>query len=265
MNIIHATPEGRPAVTERALVAVTDEAPVAVVALDRRERLNALSTRLRDELEACLGALEADERIRAVVLTGGPECFSAGFDLAEVVETDFRAFAHRAVEFTLRTYFFGKPLVAAVGGVAYAGGFDLALSGDVIVAAETASLGRPEIRFGVNPLLTKLWLRVGMPRALQLSLSGEPVGARAALAMGLVDRVVPPGELLAAAREEARRIARHPLPALLALKRAARVLPGQDPRAAIEYEFGLTSAILAEEPARAALRDYARKIGVLKP
>ena len=121
---------------------VSLEPPVAVVELNRKRQLNSLSMALRDELEACLGGLEGDDSIRAVVLTGGPECFSAGFDLKEVLETDFRAFGHRAVEFTEKTYFFKKPLVTAVGGIAYAGGFDLALSGDVIVAADSASLAR---------------------------------------------------------------------------------------------------------------------------
>ncbi|MEK8035874.1 MAG: enoyl-CoA hydratase/isomerase family protein, partial [candidate division NC10 bacterium] len=141
-----------------SLVLVTEEPPLAVVELNRKRQKNALSMALRDELEAALGALEADSRVKAVVLTGGGEAFSAGFDLKEVIETDFRAFAHRAVEFTEKTYFFKKPLVVAVAGPAFAGGFDLALSGDVIVAAEGASLGRPEIRFGINTLMTKLWL-----------------------------------------------------------------------------------------------------------
>src|SRR3990172_3809801 len=144
---------------------------------------------LRDELEVALGALEADSRVKAVILTGGAEAFSAGFDLKEVIETDFRASAHRAVEFTERTYFFKKPLVVAVAGPAFAGGFDLALSGDVIIAAEGASFGRPEIRFGINPLMTKLWLRVRMPRALPPSLTGAapppPPGGKRGLAGAL--------------------------------------------------------------------------------
>ncbi|MFZ1059528.1 MAG: enoyl-CoA hydratase/isomerase family protein, partial [Candidatus Rokuibacteriota bacterium] len=186
---------------------VSLEPPVAILELNRKRQLNSLSMALRDEVEGCLGSLESDDSIRAVVLTGGADCFSAGFDLKEVLETDFRAFGHRAVEFTEKTYFFKKPLVTAVGGIAYAGGFDLALSGDVIVAADSASLGRPEVRFGINPLLAKLWLRIGMPRALQLSLTGDFLTAEQALAIGLVDRLVPGERLLDAAREEATRVA----------------------------------------------------------
>lgn len=244
------------------LLRVTIEPPLALIELDRKLQKNALSMALRDELETRLAALEVDDAVKAVVLTGGADCFSAGFDLKEVLATDFRAFGHRAVEFTERTYFFAKPLVTAVGGPALAGGFDLALSGDVIVAAEGASLGRPEVRFGINPLLTKLSQRIGMARAVRLSLTGEILTAQQAQALGLVDRVVPAAGLLAAAREEAARIARHPLPALLAVKRAAHAVPFMGTRRAIEHEFELTAELIAEGSVKRALRDYARGLGI---
>ena len=247
-----------------SLVLVTEEPPLAVVELNRKRQKNALSMALRDELEVALGALEADSRVKAVILTGGAEAFSAGFDLKEVIETDFRAFAHRAVEFTEKTYFFKKPLVVAVAGPAFAGGFDLALSGDVVVAAEGASFGRPEIRFGINTLMTKLWLRIGMPKALQISLTGETLSAQEALAIGLVDRVVPAGELLPAARAEAERLARNPLSAVMAVKRAARTVPYMDVRSAIEYELGLTGEIVAEGSVKQILRDYAKQVGIVR-
>lgn len=246
------------------LVLVTEEPPLAVVELNRKRQKNALSMALRDELERVLEALEGDARVKAVVLTGGGDCFSAGFDLKEVIETDFRAFAHRAVEFTERTYFFRKPLVVAAAGPVFAGGFDLALSGDVIIAAEGASFGRPEIRFGINTLMTKLWLRVGMPRALQISLTGETLSAAQAQALGLVDRVVPVAELLPAARAEAARLARNPLAAVMAVKRAARAVPSMDVRSAIEYEFGLTGEIVAEGSVKQVLRDYAAQLGIVR-
>jgi enoyl-CoA hydratase/carnithine racemase len=246
------------------LVIVTEEPPLAVVELNRKRQKNALSMALRDELERALGALEEHPGVKAVVLTGGGECFSAGFDLKEVIETDFRAFAHRAVEFTERTYFFKKPLVVAAAGPAFAGGFDLALSGDVIIAAEGASFGRPEIRFGINTLMSKLWQRTGMARAVQISLTGETLSAAQALAIGLVDQVVPPADLLPAARAEAGRLAKNPLGAILAVKRAARAVPSMDPRSAIEYEFGLTGEIVAEGSVKQVLRDYAKQLGIVR-
>ncbi|MFQ5830299.1 MAG: enoyl-CoA hydratase/isomerase family protein [Candidatus Methylomirabilia bacterium] len=243
---------------------ISEEPPLAIVELNRKRQMNALSMALRDELEACLSNLEADGEVKAVILTGGRDCFSAGFDLREVIETDFGAFGHRSVEFVEKTYFFKKPLVTAVGGIAYAGGFDLALSGDVIVAAENASLGRPEVRFGINPLMAKLWLRIGMPRALSLSLTGEVLTTQQALAIGLVDRVVSAEGLLETAKEEARRLSQNPLPALMAVKRAARTVPFMDAKSGIEYEFGLTAEIIAEGTVKASLRKYARELGIIK-
>jgi enoyl-CoA hydratase/carnithine racemase len=90
------------------------------------------------------------------------------------------------------------------------------------------------------------------------------VTARDALAIGLVDRVVPRARLREAATEEAHRIARNPLPGLLAVRRAARAVPCLDARAAIEYELGLTAGIVAEGAVKATLREYARRVGILK-
>lgn len=248
----------------QSLVTMAMNPPIAVVELNRKEKRNALNIALRDELEACLERLESDDRIKAVVLTGGEECFSAGFDLKELVETDLRAVMHRGVEFTERTYFFKKPLVTAVGGYAFAGGFDLALSGDLIVATPGAKFGRPEVRWGINPLMTKLWLRVGMPRALQFSTTGAPINAEDALAIGLVDRLAAPGTLLRTAESEALKMCAPPLAALVAVKRAARTVPFMDVRRAIEYEFGLSAEILADGAVRTTLLDYARSVGVLQ-
>lgn len=249
--------------SQDALLRVTPEPPLALIELARPRQKNALSMALRDELLDALATLATDDAVRAVVLTGGPGCFSAGFDLKEVIATEFRAFAHRAVEFTERTYFFPKPLVTAVDGPALAGGFDLAIAGDVIVASETASLGRPEVRFGINPLLTRLSQRIGMARALQLSMRGDILTASEAHALGVVDRVVAPAVLLDAAREEAARLARNPLPTLLALKRAARALPALEAGAAIALEFELAAELLGDDRVRSALRDYARGLGIV--
>ena len=103
-----------------------------------------------------------------------------------------------------------------------------------------------------------------MPRALQMSLSGEPLSALEALAIGLVDKMVPAAELLEQATAEARRLARNPLGALMALKRAARAVPYMDVRSAIEYEFGLTGGIVAEGSVKQILRDYAKQVGIVR-
>lgn len=243
------------------LVEVERTPPIAMLTLRRVEKRNALSMDLRDAIERALDALAFDDAIRAVVLTGGPEVFSAGFDMDEMVATDLRALFHRGVEFTEQTYFFPKPLVTAVGGAALGGGFDLALSGDVIVATEEAVLGRPEIGWGINPLMTKLWHRIGMTRALQISLRGEKLTASAALAAGIVDRVVPRADLRDAARAEARRFAdAAPLSALMATKRAARAIPQLEAKTAIAYEFGISAELAAEGTLKTKLTEYAARV-----
>ncbi|MFQ5435869.1 MAG: enoyl-CoA hydratase/isomerase family protein, partial [Anaerolineae bacterium] len=112
---------------------VSDKQGMRIITLNRPARRNALSERLRDELEACLNEAAADEAVRVVILTGGEQVFSAGFDLTEVAATEFGTFEHRAREFNTAVFAFPKPLVVAVSGPALAGGFDLALAGDVIL------------------------------------------------------------------------------------------------------------------------------------
>jgi enoyl-CoA hydratase len=246
-----------------ALVLLTEEPPLAVLEMNRKRQRNALNVGLRDALEDHLIRLEGDDRIKAVVLTGGEDCFSAGFDMKEMLETEFRSLMHRAVEFAERTWFFPKPLVTAIGGHAYAGGFDLAMSGDVIVATEGSKLGRLEGRW-INPLLTKLALRIGMPKTVQLSLRAAVLTAEEALPMGVIDRVVPAGSLLEKAKAEALRLTEAALPTIMAVKRAARAVPFMDLHSAIEHEFGILSKLIVEGDTAEALRANAREAGVLK-
>lgn len=237
------------------LVRVTEEPPVAVVELNRKDKRNALSKALRDALEQALTRLETDDRIKTVVLWGGPEFFCAGFDLHEMT-ADIRSLVHRAVEFQRRTLFYGKPLVTAIAGAALAGGFDLATGGDVIVAADDAVLGRVEVQWGANPTLCRLSQRIGMARALQLSLSGERLSADRAKELGVVDRVVPKTQLMEAAMEEARKLSVAPLPTILALKRAALAVPFLDAHAALDLELGLGAQLAIGGPLGEQLADY---------
>lgn len=122
------------------------------------------------------------------------------------------------------------------------------------VSGVGSKLGRPEIRRGVNPLMTKLWFRVGMARALQLSLAETELSADEAPSIGLVDREVPEAELMIVATEQARRISDPPLAALLAVKKAARTVPFMDVRAAIDHEFALTGELVADPTLRQSLQ-----------
>ena len=196
------------------------EGGIAVVTLDRPERRNALSIALRVELEQALRDLDADPEVRAVVLTGAPPAFSAGFDLDEFRDPElapeiFRSSAsyHRAV------WMFSKPLVAAVNGPALGGGFDLAVLCDLRIASEGAAFGHPEIKFGAPPLFTPLRWIVGDGIARDLCLTGRRIDAAEAASIGLVSRVVPAATLRAETLAVARQIAEAPQAALETTKR----------------------------------------------
>ncbi|WP_129840811.1 enoyl-CoA hydratase-related protein [Streptomyces sp. RFCAC02] len=217
---------------------------VAELVLDRPGALNALSTDLARHLAAACADLAADRTARAVVLTSsGARAFCVGADLKERDGMDDTALRrHRTV---LRAAFTGvldlpQPTVAAVAGYALGGGYELALSCDLIVADATAVVGLPEVSVGVIPggggtqLLPR---RVGSARAAELIFTARRVGAAEAVDLGLVD--VPAAEGVPA-REEAlalaERIAAHSPVALRAAKRALRTGVGLDLRAGLEVE-----------------------------
>ena len=192
---------------------------VSRVELTRKKKKNALCMALRDELETALHQLAADPQVKAVVLTGGDGIFSAGYDLREGAETGGKAFLHRFTEFFTACYCFPKPVIAAVDGPALAGGFDLALMADLIVASTRARFGHPEIAFA--PVAVTPLSRFLHGSALRrMCLLGELIDADEAKALGIVHEIVEPAETLAAATRLANRIAGFPPGGVALTKRA---------------------------------------------
>jgi len=198
---------------------------VALVTLNRPEALNALSFALLDELAAALEALDGDPACRAIAITGsGDRAFAAGADIRELAPqtsaalTESDAFAPWD-----RIAAIGLPLIAAVRGFALGGGCELAMACDMIVAAEDASFGQPEIRLGVMPGAggtQRLTRAIGKARAMELILTGRTMTAQEADAHGLVTRIVPAPATVDAALELAARIAAMPPLAVRAAKAA---------------------------------------------
>lgn len=197
---------------------------VAVLTIARADKKNALSNAVRDEMSDALDRLAADESLKALVITGEGDVFSAGFDLGEFDRMQEPGFAdtwmtssdrwHRTViEFPL-------PVIAAVNGPALAGGFDLAVMCDIRVAAETARFAHPEQTFS-DVVYGPLHDLVGGAVARDLCMTGRPVGAEEALAMRLVTSVVPAGEVVEEARGLAALVARAPRDVLLRTKAKA--------------------------------------------
>ncbi|MDV6236724.1 enoyl-CoA hydratase/isomerase family protein [Leptospira ellisii] len=162
---------------------------VLVVTLDRPEKSNALNVRIRDELEHVFNSNAAPKGAKAIVLAASGKHFSSGYDLQEVLETKLESFRHRILEYHYSVYGFPKPVVTVLKGFASAGGFDLALGGDYIVAEKKSVLFRPEIRFGGPPLITTLARKVGPSRALSITLKGDPIRSVDALALGIIDEI----------------------------------------------------------------------------
>jgi enoyl-CoA hydratase len=200
-------------------------AGVALVTLDRPAALNALSFDLLDELAEALESLDADPSCRAIVITGvGERAFAAGADIRELAaQTPTSLAADGRFEAWDRIAAIGLPLIAAVRGFALGGGCELAMACDMIVAAEDATFGQPEIRIGVMPGAggtQRLTRAIGKARAMELILTGRSMTAHEADVHGLITRIVPAAATVDAALELAGRIASMPPLAVRAAKAA---------------------------------------------
>jgi enoyl-CoA hydratase/carnithine racemase len=172
------------------------EDEIAVLTLNRPEKRNALSRRLRDEIVECLEALTRDESVKSVVLTGAGQGFCAGFDLSEFAEGNMEEIFARARDYHRDVYTFPKPLIAAVNGPAMAGGMDLALMCDIRIAGESAVFGQPQVKMGIPAAFDLVRTVVPEACAREICLSGRRVSAEEAKAIGLVNAVVADRELM---------------------------------------------------------------------
>jgi enoyl-CoA hydratase len=204
--------------------------PAARITLNRPGKLNALSHALVDELRAAIRRADADHEVKVVVLRGAGRAFSAGFDLSEEVTDkieDVDAW-HRLltvdVDLTLELLRLAKPTIAAVHGYCLAGGCELAMACDIIVAAEGTKLGEPEIRYGSGPVTLLMPFLIGQKKTNELLFTGDAIDASEAERIGLVNRVVCADQLDAEVDRLVAKIAPTPLAVLrftkLALLRA---------------------------------------------
>ena len=214
---------------------------VALITLNRPKQLNALAPGLMQELGAALHAFDADQEIGAIVITGNEKAFAAGADIGAMKDFDFqhaylsnyitRDWEHiRSVR---------KPVIAAVAGYALGGGCELAMMCDIVIAAESAKFGQPEINLGVLPGsggTQRLPRAVGKAKAMDLCLTARMMDAAEAERSGLVSRVVPNDTLMQETMAVAEKIASYSLPAVMMVKEAVN-------RA---YESSLSEGVLFE-------------------
>ena len=242
---------------------------IAVVTLDRPAARNAVDGPTARALEQALLAFDADPALDVAVLAGAGATFCAGADLKAFAEGGARANPldddlGRTAPMGASRLELGKPVIAAIEGHAVAGGLELALWCDLLVASESAVFGVYCRRFGV-PLIdggtVRLPRLIGESRAADLILTGRAVDAREALAIGLVNRLVPAGQALAAALALARELSALPQTCLRSDRRSLRTQAGKPLREALAEEFRLGRAPLASGESARGAASFARGRG----
>lgn len=210
---------------KRAPVLIEKHGNVTLLRLASENPLNPLTDELVDALGDALGRIDADDAVHATVITGSDKAFAAGADIVAMSALDYaEAFRRDYVGRNWdRIRAHRKPLIAAVQGYALGGGCELAMMCDIVIAADDATFGQPEVKLGIVPGAggtQRLPRAAGKSLAMQMCLSGASISAQQALACGLASRVVARERLVAEALDMAGSIARHSLPVLMAIKEA---------------------------------------------
>jgi enoyl-CoA hydratase len=205
-------------------IVVETRGRVGLIQLNRPQTLNALNSALLRELGEAVDTFDADAKIGCMVITGSDKAFAAGADIKEMADKTFiEAFLGNLAATWDRVAHVRKPVIAAVAGFALGGGCELAMECDLIIAADNAKFGQPEIKLGIIPGIggtQRLPRAVGKAKAMDLILTGRMMDAQEAERSGLVARIVPLANLLDEALKTAETIASMSLPSVLAAKEA---------------------------------------------
>jgi enoyl-CoA hydratase/carnithine racemase len=247
-------------------IVVTAEAGIVVVTLNRPDRYNALGSRIVDELGEALESIEGAGEVRAMVLTGaGDKAFCSGVDLKERAEMDAdgRWSHNRALgTFAERFARLQVPTIAALNGLAFGGGLEIALACDFRLTAEDASFALPEVGIGIVPGAggtQRLPRLIGVTRAKELILTGRRISTEDALDMGLVSKVVPRSSLMEEARSLAQEIASNSPLALAYAKAAVDLASETTIEQGLRYETAAIRATLSSEDYKIGLAAFAQK------
>ncbi|HZT89274.1 MAG TPA: enoyl-CoA hydratase [Stellaceae bacterium] len=245
-------------------ILVERQGAVGIVTLNRPNALNALNAQLVRELAAALDELEGDEAVGAIVLTGSERAFAAGADIKEMAGKTYMQ-AYREVFITRgweRVAQCRKPVVAAVAGVALGGGCEVAMMCDIVVAAETARFGQPEILLGTMPGAggtQRLPRFIGKAKAMDLCLTGRMMDAAEAERAGLVSRIVPPGKLREEAIAVAARIAEMSRPIAMMVKESVNRAFETSLAEGVRFERRLFHSTFATEDQKEGMAAFVEK------
>ena len=249
---------------EYGMILVETQGRVGVIRLNRPQALNALCDQLMDELGRALLAFDADEAIAAIVLTGNERAFAAGADIKEMRDRSYPAvyrddWIGQTWETVLQVR---KPVIAAVAGFALGGGCELAMSCDIIIAAENAKFGQPEINLGVIPGAggsQRLTRAVGKSKAMEMILTGRMMDAAEAERANLVSRVVPAEQVVAEAVKVGERIAALSAPSVAMAKEAVNVAYETTLREGVRFERRLFLSLFSTEDQKEGMAAFAEK------
>ena len=237
---------------------------VGIVTLSRPKQLNALNDALMNELGQALRAFDGDESVGAIVITGGEKAFAAGADVSamkdssymDVYKTDFITRNWEAVR-SVR-----KPVIAAVAGFALGGGCELAMMCDIVIAAENARFGQPEIKLGIIPGAggtQRLPRAIGKAKAMDLILTGRMMDAAEAERSGLVSRIVAPDKLLDEAVAAANAICEYSLPAVMLAKESVNRAYESALADGVLFERRVFHSLFATEDQKEGMRAFIEK------
>lgn len=230
-------------------ITVENSGAVGLITLNRPASMNAVCAAMLHELAEAVKAFDAEESIRVIVLKGGEDFFAAGTDMSEFVSVQSGAEINGALygDSVQTIASCSKPIISAVSGYAFGGGLELVLLSDIVIAADNARFGFPEITLGVLPQMGGVSLltdRVGRAKASDMLLTGRHIGAEEALACGLISRMVDVSDLLNEAGETAERIAAMPVAGVRLIKRAVQNVAAS--LAKNEEAFALLSLMSAD-------------------
>lgn len=236
---------------------------VGVIRLNRPQALNALNRALVLELTQAIDAFEADAGIGCLLITGSDKAFAAGADIKEMADKTFiEAYLGNFTADWSAPLRARKPIVAAVGGFALGGGCELAMQCDIIIAADNAKFGQPEIKLGVIPGIggtQRLTRAVGKAKAMDLILTGRMMDAAEAEHSGLVARVVPAANLMDEAMKAADTIANMSLPSVLAAKEAVNRAFESSLAEGVVFERRIFHGLFATEDQKEGMKAFVEK------
>jgi enoyl-CoA hydratase len=244
-------------------ILVTTKGKVGVITLNRPHALNALNTLLISELNRALDEFEADPQIGCVVITGSEKAFAAGVDIKEMQNKTFvEAYGGDFLAPFDRIGHCRKPIIAAVAGYALGGGCELAMSCDIILAADNAVFGQPEITLGIMPGAggtQRLTRAVGKAKAMELCLTGRRMDAAEAERSGLVSRIVPVADLLDDAMKVAEKIANLSQHAVMMIKEAINRGFATTLAEGVRFERGQFYSLFATEDQKEGMAAFIEK------